>query len=437
MKNKIKYTLQNHLSLPLYLAIRRLLPKSNSPGVVLLPRLAFLSIVLGVSASILILSLTNGLHHNYLQKLAESDSHLSIISIGKGIPAYQEIIKNIKTHPEIIAAYPYSQNEALLKYYGETTGIVIKSYPQEFVKDRSFNTYFRLLKGEWSFNNPRTITIGEALSKNMAIFVGDFVEIMTFDEVLGTIVYRFKVSGIFTANDGLLDKGLAFIGFDDASEIFDFEGYSPSIGIRVIDYQKSETIAQNLRQNYKIPFSISTWKITNLNTLLALANEKQIIRVLLIIFFCVAFFGILSVMPALVTDKRDEIALLKTLGMTPQENFRSFVFTGLILGLAASIVGTIIGIFISLNFNNLISSIEYIINFVLSIIGYITQKNIKTFNFLNQNVYYLKKFPIRIQLIDIIFSSLSAILCTLLAAIYPAYISKNFKPAEILRKRAF
>ena len=437
MKNKIKFTLQDYMSLPLYLAFRRLLPKSNSPGVVLLPRLAFFSIVLGVSASILILSLANGLHHNYLQRLAESDSHLSIISIGKGIPAYQEIIQNVKSHPEVTSAYPYSQDEALLKTYGETTGIVLKGYPQEFVKDRTFNTYFRLLKGEWSFDNPRTITIGEALSKGMAIFIGDTVEILTFDEVLGTITYRFKVSGIFTANDGLLDKGLAFISFDDASEIFDFDGYSPYIGIRIKNYQDSEKVSRSLAQNYNIPFNIKTWKITHLNTLLALDNEKQIIRVLLVIFFCVAFFGILAVMTALVTDKRDEIALLKTLGMTPKENFKSFVFTGLLLGFTASIVGVVFGILLSWNFNNIISGIEYLVNLGVSFFGSITNQKLNTFHFLNQNVYYLKEFPIRIQVIDIFFSAFSAICCTLLAAIYPASISKNFKPAEILRKRAF
>ncbi len=420
----------NNLPLTWYLACRRLLPKSDSPGLVLLPRLAFMSIVVGVTASILILSLANGLHSHYLKRLAEADSHISIISIGRGIPAYQEVLQKLKTYPEITSAYPYSQNEALLKTYGETAGLLVKAYPSTFVEDRTFNEYFRLIEGEWSFNNPRTITIGQALARNMALFVGDYVEVMTYDEDFGTITYRFKISGIFSASDGLMDKGMAFISFDDASELFGFEGYTPNIGIRIKNYNKPEKLASQLRNDF--PLSVTTWKMSNLNTLAALQNEKQVIRILLIIFFGVTFFGILSVMTALVSDKREEIALLKTLGMTPSDNIKSFLWTGLLLGVVSSLIGMVLGILLSLNFNHLIKLIEIIINFFIRIFN-----SNYHFTVLNQNVYYLKEFPILIQLVDVLFSMFVAILCALVAAIYPALISKRFKAAEILRKRAF
>ncbi len=419
-----------------YLACRRLLPKSDSPGLVLLPRLAFLSIMIGVAASILILSLANGLHSNYLNRLAEADSHLSVISIGRGIPAYQEVIQKIKSYPEVVSVYPYSQNEALLKTYGETAGLVVKAYPSTFVKDKTFNEYFRLVEGVWSFDNPRTITIGQALARNMALFVGDFVEILTYDEDFGTITYRFKISGIFSASDSQMDKGLAFISFDDASELFGFEGYTPNIGIRIKNHNHPEKLANQLRND--IPFSINTWKMSNLNTLAALQNEKQVIRILLIIFFSVTFFGILSVMTALVSDKREEIALLKTLGMTPKDNIKSFLCTGLLLGVVSSFIGMMLGIFLSLNFNNLIKLLEMIVNLFIQLFATMTFQNISyRFTVLNQNVYYLKEFPILIQFVDVLFSVFLAVVCTLVAAIYPALISKKFKAAEILRKRAF
>ncbi|MGL5956017.1 MAG: ABC transporter permease [Brevinema sp.] len=436
MYKKILSYLYNRYSLSWYLASRRLLPKSDSPGLVLLPRLAFLSILLGVTASILILSLANGLHHHYLKRLAETDSHLSVLSIGRGIPAYQEVIQQIKSYPEVITAYPYSQNEALLKSYGETAGILLKAYPSEFAKDLTFNEYFQLEQGTWSFNTPRTITIGKALARNMALFVGDFVEILTYDEDFGTITYRVKISGIFSASDGLLDKGLGFISFDDAGEMFSFQGYAPNIGIRIDNYQAPEKLARTLMQT--LPFSVNTWKIANLNTLAALQNEKQIIRVLLLIFFAVAFFGILSVMTAMVADKREEIALLKTLGMNPKENVSSFLWTGLFLGLSASTLGVILGIFLSINFNHIIQGIEIIVNLSIGLVAFLFRQELSyQFHVLNQNVYYLKEFPILIQWGDLVFSVCAAIVCTLIAAIYPALISQKFKAAEILRKRAF
>lgn len=434
MKNKLLHIIKNNL--PIYLAHRRLLPKSDFPGVVLLPRLAFTSIVTGVAASILILSLANGLHNNYLKKLADSESHITLVSAGRGIPAYQEIIQTIKKMPDIVNVYPFSQNEALLKSYGETAGVIIKSYPEEFATDPSFNNNFRLQEGNWSFTEPRTITIGETLARNMALFVGDFVEILSYDETFGAITYRFKISGIFTANDALTDSGLTFINFNDAEEIFDFTGYTPSIGITIKDYLNPEKYTQLLTE--QIPFRFKTWKLTNLNTLLALNNEKQIIRVLLFIFFCVAFFGILAVMTALVADKREEIALLKALGMSPKDNTYSFILTGLFLGIFSSFIGMILGILLSNQFNNIIKLLEGLINIILYYGALILQQTPpQQFHFLNQSVYYLKEFPILIQWYDIIFSAFLAIICTLLAAIYPAYISRNFNPSEILRKRAF
>lgn len=429
-------TIFNQLPITLYLACRRLLPKSDSPGLVLLPRLAFISISIGVAASILILSLANGLHSHYLKRLAESDSHLSIISIGRGIPNYQNIMQKISLYPDVSSVYPYAQNEALLKTYGETTGLLIKAYPSHFIKDEIFNNYFRLISGEWSFNTPRTITIGQTLARNFTLSTGDFVDILTYDQDFGTVTYRFKISGIFSASDGLLDKGMAFISFDDSVELFGEKGYSPYIGIRIKNYQKPEKLARQLRND--LPLSVTTWKLSNLNTLAALQNEKQVILILLIIFFCVTFFGILAVMTALVSDKREEIALLKTLGMTSKKNVLSFLWTGLLLGISSSIIGAICGVLLSLNFNNLIRLIEWMINFCIQLYATITQQSINyQFFVLNQNVYYLKEFPILIQSGDIIFSVCTAIICTLIAAIYPALISKNVKAAEILRKRAF
>ncbi|MGL4366814.1 MAG: ABC transporter permease [Brevinemataceae bacterium] len=418
-----------------YLALRRIFPYSRMPGSSLLPGLAFASITVGVAASVLILSLANGLHSNYLDRLAEKDSHITIFGPSKGIPAYETLLTDLNSIPGIIQVYPYSQNEALIKYYDDTAGIILKSYPSYVTTDPVFNKLFRLVSGTWSFGSSRNIVIGEALAKNLGILPGDHIDILVYDNILGSVTYRLKISGIFTASDAAIDASLGFLDFSDAAEIFDFENYAPYIGIRVKDYLNPEKYFSAISQI--TPFKYTTWIASNINTLLALQNEKQVIRVLLFIFFCVAFFGILAVMTALVENKRDETALLKALGMTPRKNFESFMLTGLYLGLSASLIGAILGIILSLQFNNIINLIETVINFLLTYsMKLIGQELEYRFTFLNQSVYYLNKFPILINTWDIIFSCSLAILCTLTAAIYPARISKNYRPAEILRKQA-
>ncbi|SFB86669.1 ABC-type transport system, involved in lipoprotein release, permease component [Brevinema andersonii] len=428
----MKYDFIDRLNLAAYLAVRRLLPKSSTPGASLLPKLAFTSVTLGVTASILILSLANGLHYNYLERLAEKDAHITVLA-PNGIPEPETFISLIKSINGVVDSFPYAQGEVLLKSWFETQGALLKALPARFTNDATFLRLFSLQQGEWSFGKPRTITIGESVAQSLGLFLNDHIDVMIYDQDLGAITYRFKVAGIFSAGDASLDSSLVFISYKDAREILGFGAYAPYIGIRVRDFLRPEKYLAALEK--EIPFQLTTWRMSNLNSILALNNEKQIIRMLLFIFFCVAFFGILSTMTALVADKREEIALLKALGMTPTEDALSFGLTGLFLGLSASALGSFFGIILSLNFNRIVRAVEAVINGLIQTWLTLTnQPPIAPFTFLNQKVYYLKEFPILLQAGDVFFSCFLAVSCVLLASLYPAGLSQKFKPAEILRK---
>lgn len=428
----MKYDFIGRLNLAAYLATRRLLPRSSTPGASLLPKLAFMSVALGVAASILILSLANGLHYNYLERLAEKDAHISVLA-PNGIPEPETFISLIETVNGVVDSFPYAQGEVLLKSWFETRGALLKALPARFTNDATFLRLFSLQQGEWSFGKPRTITIGESAAQSMGLFLNDHIDVMIYDQDLGAITYRFKVSGIFSAGDAALDGSLVFISYEDAREILGFGAYAPYIGIRVKDFLHPEKYLAALEK--QIPFRLTTWRMSNLNSILALGNEKQIIRMLLFIFFCVAFFGILSTMTALVADKREEIALLKALGMTPMEDALSFGLTGLFLGLSASALGSVSGIILSLNFNRIVRAVEAVINGLVQIwLALANQPPMTPFTFLNQKVYYLKEFPILLQAGDVAFACFLAVACVLLASLYPAGLSQKFKPAEILRK---
>lgn len=414
--------MKNCFALASYLALHRLLPRSRTPGASLLPKLAFASIVIGVAASILILSLANGLHNSYLSRLAGKDAHIVVVAPSRGIPQYEDLMKKIEAVEGVESVFPYAQTEALLKSSFASGGVLLKALPPSFANDKGFGELFKITEGSWGFTIPRTITIGDALARRMGIFVGDYVNVLLYDPDLGAVTYRFAVSGLFTAGDSGLDTGLAFIPFADAQEVLAIEGRAPYLGIRVKDAFNPEKYLKPLQE--VVPFDLSTWRMSNLNAILALDNEKQIIRLLLLIFFCVAFFGILSVMTALVADKREEIALLKVLGLRPWEDALSFTLTGLYLGCAASFIGMICGLLLSINFNVLVRFIEKVVSFIIR----------SPFTFLNPNVYYLSEFPIALRLGDVIFSMASAVLCVWLASLYPARLSQKFKPAEILRK---
>ena len=153
------------------------------------------------------------------------------------------------------------------------------------------------------------------------------------------------------------------------------------------------------------------------NFIRALNLEKQMIAVVLSLIIAVAAFNIVSMMVMVVTDKKSDIAILRTIGMTPKRIVKIFFYQGLSIGLIGIVVGTALGLLLALNIESVISGIETILGF----------------QFFPKDVFYISRFPSSIQLNDVLSVVIGAFVLTVLAAIYPARRAGKVNISEVLR----
>jgi len=420
-----------------YFAIKYLKFKASERGLSAIAIIAFFTILIGSTASIVILSAANGIHENLLQKIMTKDAHLIFLGPGKGIPEYKKYIEKLKKVKGVKYVEPFFEKQGLIKGRLNVWGINIMGVPPHiFEKDEDFKKQIRVESGSLNLYTNNSILLGYNLALNIGAQVGDKVDLTVFSEDYFALQYKFVVSGIFTAGHKDYDSSLAFISFENAQEIFDSEGYAYGIAVKVEDPYRIESYLSELKS--VCPYYSFTWKRLHRNELAALEDEKKLIMIILFFFFVVVSFNILSTMIAMVLDKKEEIAILKAMGLKPQNAMQIFLLDGFIIGMLGGIFGSVGGLFLSLTLNDILKGIEIFINlnyriahFILKLSG--ITRPLPVFQFFNSEVYYIDKFPIKIEFGDICFVMLLSLALGTLAVIFPAFKASKLRPVEVLR----
>ena len=216
---------------------------------------------------------------------------------------------------------------------------------------------------------------------------------------------RFTITGIFDAGMNEYDNNLAFIHLNQAQKLYSMNSNVSGIRLQVDDLFQAKKITNQVakslgaNQYYGID-----WSAQKSNFIKALNLEKQMIGIVLSLIIAVAAFNIVSMMVMVVTDKKADIAILRTLGMTPKRIVKVFFYQGITIGIIGISIGLMLGILLSLNIESIVSSIE-------SLLG---------FQFFPKDVFYINRFPSDIHLADVVKVGVGAFILVMLAAIYPA-----------------
>lgn len=420
-----------------YLATKYLKFKGTDRGISIISVIALLTIVVSAMAATVILSAANGMHYNYMDKLASKDFHAVIYGYGRGVPDYETLALELKKAPGVVDVVPFLDQQALIKGPLGTYGVMVKAFPREFYQnDREFRIRFALLKGEETNASWRhAIFMGYNLADNLGVSVGDWVYLtLVNDDMLSLLQYKFRVAGIFEAGYAEYDTSLVFVNLEDALALED--NTRASLAIRVKDPFQIERWLPKIREIS--PFYVYSWKSLNRNNLVNIRNEKMMMRIILTIFFMVVCFNILSTMMATVLDKREEIGILKAMGLRPKSVMSVFLMDGFLIGVIGSAVGIFFGLFFALNLNNILHGIEAFVNFwnqvaYLTLRIFVVVKKPAKFEFFDPTAYYIREFPMRIQLEDLVVIMGLSVVCSMLAVIWPAYRAGKLRPIEVLR----
>lgn len=399
-------------------------------------------IILGVAASIVVMSVTNGFNEDIKSKVLGKESHLLMIARDGYYEDYEGVAREVEKFLWVRRAIPFSEGEALLLSYRDRVfGTLVRAVSE---KDfQFFKNFLQRISGEMELRDGG-ILLAESLAINLGVSVGDTVTLVVakttgfFGKIMIPKPFRLKVIGIFSTGYAEYDKVFSIISLPTAEKIYGTKNIVWAIGIYVDNPEKAGIYRWYLYSKFGKGSQILTWMDINRNLFIALHDQKVIMAIVMFFFFVVVGFAILGSMISLVLDKKREIAILKAMGYTPTDIMQIFIYLGSILSLRGALIGTILGVFVSLNLGGMLQLVEDVINLLndgayrfIRLYKFIPRP--EKFQFFKSYVYYIQTFPVKVEFGDLVFVFLLAVLISVLATLLPAYNASKMRPAEIIR----
>ena len=407
--------------LELCIGLRYTRAKRRNHFISFISLVSMLGIAVGVIALITVISVMNGFQRDLTDRILGMVAHATISGVGESVHNWQHALKLADENPHVRGAAPYVQAQALLQGT-RTTGAVIRGVlPNQEPKVSDLNR--KMVRGSLDDLKPGQfgIILGNELAMQLGVGVGDKVTVYAPEVSVTPIgaVPRFKrceVVGIFSVGFQEYDDGLAVMQMDDAERLFRLDGPT-GIRLKLDDMFRAWDIGQSLAQQLGQFYRVQDWREGHANFFSAVSMEKKVMFIILSLIVAVAAFNLVSTLVMLVTDKQADIAILRTLGISPQSVMGIFMVQGVIVGASGILIGVIGGVALATNLPGLIKWIEH------------------TFHveFLSPDVYYISEVPSDMHWHDVGWIAGIAFVFCLLATIYPAWRASRTHPAAALR----
>ncbi|TLX21313.1 lipoprotein-releasing ABC transporter permease subunit [Thermomonas fusca] len=408
--------------IPVAIGLRYLRAKRRNGFISFISLASILGIALGVTALITTLAVMSGFQKEIRDRMLGMAAHATVSGYGEPLQDWRRAVQVAMNDARVVGAAPYVEKEALISGANNQPAMLravdpaqegkVSELPAKMVQGRIAD----LAPG--SFN----IVLGKELAIWLGVGVGDDV-IVTLAEFRSTPVggvqtmKRFKVSGIFEAGYNEFDKGLAVVNLSDLQRVLRMGDGVTGVRLKLHDMDRAFEVARDLALQLKGPYRVSDWTQDNANLFRALKMEKTVMAILLSLIVAMGAFNLVSSQVMLVTDKQADIAILRTLGLTPGQVMRTFMVQGGLIGFIGTVAGVIGGVTLTLNLNRILQGIEQLFGVQL----------------LPEDVYYITGLPTDMQTGDVVAIVCAALLMAFLATLYPAWRASRTAPAEALR----
>ncbi len=410
-------------NLSFFMALKFLRSKKNSRFTAIISKSSIIGISLGISAIVVVMSIMNGFHSEMRDKILSMVSHVIITEKNYTLKNWEQLKKTVDNDELVIGSAPYVEGQAMFSHNGNVHGVQLKGIIPNFEKEVT-SLEENIIEGELSDigKKPYQISVGIELAKKMNLSLGDKITLViprANTTLIGIIprLKRFEVSSIFEFGMSQYDKNLVYIDIEEAKKLYDMKQNITGLRLKLNDLFKSPRMSQIIKDKTNKNYIVIDWTMMNKNFFNALQMEKTMLMLLMLLIVLVATFNIISSLFMVVSEKKSDIAILKTIGMHSKDIMYIFIFQGVFLGFAGIVLGLILGTIISLN-------LDYIVKFIESILGH---------SILDSDIYLISDVPAKIQILDLIYISLISFLFSLFATIYPSISASKTMPAEQLK----
>ncbi|CEJ43727.1 lipoprotein-releasing ABC transporter permease subunit [Xanthomonas citri pv. bilvae] len=407
--------------IPVAIGLRYLRAKRRNGFISFISMASILGIALGVTVLITTLAVMSGFQKEIRDRLLQMAAHATVSAEGAPMRDWQHAVEVAMSDPRVAGAAPYIETESLLQGPRKQPAIVRGVIPAEegkvsvLAKKMQQGSVDSLTPGSYN------IVIGKELALWLGVDVGDSIVVLLSDTQatpLGAMprLKRFTVSGIFEAGYNEIDRGLAVVNMQDLVRVLRMDGVT-GVRLRLHDMDQAWPVARDLAVRLHGPYRVSDWTQENANLYHSLKMEKTVMGILLSLIVAMGAFNLVSSQVMLVTDKQADIAILRTLGLSPAGVMQVFMVQGSLIGFMGTFMGVIGGIVLTLNLERILGVIETIFSVKL----------------LPEDVYYITGLPTDMQTQDVVVITVVALVMSFLATLYPAWRASRTQPAEALR----
>ena len=384
---------------------------------------SMLGIALGVAALIIVLSVMNGFQKEVRDRMLGVVSHIEVYAAdGAAIADLPALIARVRQHPQVLGAAPFISAQALLARGEDMKGVLVRGIdpalePQvsDLSSDSQATVLQRLQPGGFG------LVLGRDLAQGLGVMSGEPVTLVSPSGQVtpAGVVPRMKqmaVLGLFNSGHYEYDANLALMHLQDAQRIFRLEGPS-GLRIKLRDLHQAREVAAELQAQLGSGFYVRDWTQQNRTWFAAVQVEKRMMFIILTLIVAVAAFNLVSTLVMTVTDKRADIAILRTLGASPRSIMGVFVVQGAMVGVIGTLSGLALGLVVAFNIDVIVPALERLLNA----------------SFLPRDIYLISRMPSEPLASDIVPIALISLALAFVATLYPSWRASRVNPAEALR----
>lgn len=408
-----------------FVALRYLTSKRKQTMIPVISGIAIAGIAAGVSAMIIALALSTGFKEEIQSKILGATSHINVLRTdGSPVADYPRLLEQIQRIPGVLAATPSTYDQVFLSVGRRSHGAVLKGIDPRLERQAS-DLFNQIVAGDASKlvedagggagGEPPGILLGKELADALGVKTGDVLRAYSPKGPLSPFgpaptLRNFRVIGIFSSGLWDYDLNWGYISLPAAQRLFSMPaGTVGSIEMRVRDIYAVEELSQQIRDTVGSAFTVTNWIELNRPLFAALKLEKLAMFVTVCLIVLVAAFNIVTTLIMMVMEKNKDIAILSAMGVTQPMIVRVFMMEGLILGLAGTAFGCVLGTSASmgLDYYRLIR--------------------------LAPEIYSIPYVPFHVMASDVALVAGSAVLISFLATLYPARAASRLDPVEAMR----
>ena len=365
---------------------------------------SILGVAIAVTVFVVSLTVSNGLEKNMITSLLTLSPHIQIKSTKENFfENYKDVIEKTKGIKDVKAVIPQINSQSIIKFDNFAKGVLAKGIDAENVKN---DLNLRIVKGNSNISELNSILIGEGLSKEMKLKVGDELSLVSAENK----ELKLKVKGIFKTGFLDYDSNLVIVPLKTMQIILEQGGVATEIGIMTGHPQKIEEVMEKvLEKLQKSDFKVTSWKRINHNLLNAVQFEKFVLIAILSLLLIIACFAVSVILNMIVREKIKDIGILKSIGYTNRHIRNVFTIEGLIIGVSGMILASIISPIILLTLKKLFKM------------------------YMGNSYYYLEELPLYISIKELSIIYVVAFAVVFISTIYPAAKAARMKPVEALK----